>query len=188
MLFNKNLLIKSTIIKTMYQIHIKPLASTETASQFEIKKEKENYLLNNELLTWDMIKTQANSFHILLNNQSYRAEILKADYDTKSFIIQINGKRFEIEAHDRFDLLLKQMGMDKHSSTKVSEVKAPMPGLILEVKVSEGQTVTKGEPLLILEAMKMENVLKSPTDGIVKNIKVKKGDNVDKNAVLIQFV
>lgn len=171
----------------MYQINIKPLATQQEALHFEVKKEKDHYLLNNEIFDWDLIKTQANSFHILLDKQSYRTEILKADYEAKTFVIQINGKRFEIDAQDRFDLLLKQMGMDKHSSTKVSDVKAPMPGLILEVKVSEGQEVSKGEPLLILEAMKMENVLKSPSDGIVKTIKVKKGDNVEKNAVLVQF-
>jgi biotin carboxyl carrier protein len=62
-----------------------------------------------------------------------------------------------------------------------------MPGLILSVAVAEGQEVKKGDPLLILEAMKMENVIKAPADATVKVIKVRKGDSVDKNQVLVLF-
>ena len=62
-----------------------------------------------------------------------------------------------------------------------------MPGLIIDLKVKTGDTVKAGDSLLILEAMKMENMLKSPGDGVVKNVKVKKGDAVEKNQVLIEF-
>ena len=62
-----------------------------------------------------------------------------------------------------------------------------MPGLILEINVTEGQTVNEGDPLLILEAMKMENVLTSPRNGNIKTISVKQGETVDKNALLIAF-
>ena len=77
--------------------------------------------------------------------------------------------------------------MDKLASTKVNDVKAPMPGLILSMSVAEGDEVKKGDPLLILEAMKMENVIKSPSDGVIKSIKAAQGDSVEKNEVLIQF-
>jgi biotin carboxyl carrier protein len=70
---------------------------------------------------------------------------------------------------------------------KVNDVKAPMPGMVFNVLVSEGQDIKKGDPLIVLEAMKMENVLKSPTDGTVKKIAVTKGVAVEKNQVLIQF-
>ena len=62
-----------------------------------------------------------------------------------------------------------------------------MPGMVLNILVTEGQDIKKGDPLIVLEAMKMENVLKSPTDGIVKKINVNKGIAVEKNQVLIQF-
>jgi biotin carboxyl carrier protein len=62
-----------------------------------------------------------------------------------------------------------------------------MPGLIVDIKVEAGQEVKKGDPILILEAMKMENIIKSPGDGVVKAIKVNPRDNVEKNQVLIQF-
>jgi len=62
-----------------------------------------------------------------------------------------------------------------------------MPGLIIDLKIKAGDTVKSGDQLLILEAMKMENIIKSPGDGIVKFIKVKKGDSVEKGQVLLEF-
>jgi biotin carboxyl carrier protein len=88
---------------------------------------------------------------------------------------------------DQFDELLHKLGMDNLSAQKVSELKAPMPGMVLKVLVSEGEEVKKGSNLLILEAMKMENVIKSPADGVIKTIKVSPADKVEKNQVMIIF-
>ena len=88
---------------------------------------------------------------------------------------------------DRFDGLLHDLGMDMQSSAKLDNLKAPMPGLVLEVRVSEGQEVKKNDPIIVLEAMKMENILKAHADGVVKNISVKKGDKVEKNQVMVNF-
>ena len=79
------------------------------------------------------------------------------------------------------------MGMSNATATKVNELKAPMPGLIVDIRVQPGQAVQKGDPLLVLEAMKMENILKAPTDGTVGSIKVTLRDNVQKGQVLVQF-
>ena len=62
-----------------------------------------------------------------------------------------------------------------------------MPGLILEINIEEGQEVKENDPLLILEAMKMENVINSPRDGVIKSIAVSQGNTVEKNALLIEF-
>lgn len=154
---------------------------------FQIEKKEKSIFLNQKLFEWDIIQIKENSFHIIYQNQSFKAEVLKVDFESKIFQIQINQSVYELEAHDKFDMLLQKLGMDKSAVKKVSEIKAPMPGLILEIKVSDGQTIKKGDALMILEAMKMENVLKSPIDGIIKAVKVKKGDNVEKNTILIQF-
>jgi biotin carboxyl carrier protein len=77
--------------------------------------------------------------------------------------------------------------MDSALANKVSEIKAPMPGLVLSVLVTEGQEVSKGDSLLVLEAMKMENVIKSPASGMIKKILINKADKVEKNEILIQF-
>jgi biotin carboxyl carrier protein len=79
------------------------------------------------------------------------------------------------------------MGFEVGASKKVNDIKAPMPGLILEINVTVGQEVKEDDVLLILEAMKMENALTSPRDGIIKSISVSKSDTVDKNQLLIEF-
>jgi biotin carboxyl carrier protein len=79
------------------------------------------------------------------------------------------------------------MGMNAAGSGNLKEIKAPMPGLILDLKVAPGDPVKKGDVLLILEAMKMENSIKSPGDGVVKEVKVSLKQSVEKNQVLIQF-
>ena len=79
------------------------------------------------------------------------------------------------------------MGLDNLAVKKVNDVKAPMPGMVLNILVKEGDEVKKGDALIILEAMKMENILKSPSDGHIKKIAINKGVAVEKNQILIQF-
>jgi biotin carboxyl carrier protein len=79
------------------------------------------------------------------------------------------------------------MGMNNANAGNVITIKAPMPGLIIDLKVKEGDAVKQNDPLIVLEAMKMENIIKSPGDGVVKSVKVTKGVSVEKNQVLIEF-
>jgi biotin carboxyl carrier protein len=152
---------------------------------FEVLRDDQTFSVNGEEFKWDLQKIHEGYFHIIYNNRSYTA--VKADRSAKTFHIKINGTVYPVILKDRFDLLLEQMGMNATGSGKVNNIKAPMPGLILELKVKDGDTVKQGDVLLILEAMKMENIIKSPGDGIVKTVKVKKGDSVEKNQVLIEF-
>jgi biotin carboxyl carrier protein len=144
--------------------------------------------LNGKDFSWDVIGVKDGSFHVIRDNRSYTVEVIKADYNEKSFMILVNGNKYQLNVKDKFDELLKSLGLDNMKSSKVNEIKAPMPGLVLDIRVAEGAEVKKGDPVLVLEAMKMENILKSPTDGIVKKINVKKGIAVEKNQVLINFV
>ena len=82
----------------------------------------------------------------------------------------MNGTNYELKAKTRFDELLKQMGMENLASQKVKDLKAPMPGLVLDILVSEGQAISKGDAILILEAMKMETTIKTPHAGNIINI------------------
>jgi biotin carboxyl carrier protein len=93
----------------------------------------------------------------------------------------------EVNLKEPLDDLLQSMGLDKLATAKVSSVKAPMPGLVLSVLVSAGQEVKKGDKLLVLEAMKMENIIKAGGDGVVAQIMVNQGQAVDKNQTLIEF-
>lgn len=143
--------------------------------------------INGQDFSWDLIEQKEGSFHIIHNHKSYTAEIVERNLEEKSFIIKINGNNYPLTVKDKFDSLLKQLGMDNLSSKKVNEIKAPMPGLVLSINVSEGDEVKKGDTILILEAMKMENVIKSPTDGTISKINIKTGVSVEKNALLINF-
>lgn len=154
---------------------------------FEITQTPDGLVIDGKALGWDLVEFSPGCFHILYNNKSYRAEVVKADAATKSFQIKVNGVVQTVAVKDKFDLLLEKMGMTSAASSKINNIKAPMPGLIIELKVKAGDTVNAGDALLILEAMKMENVLKSPGGGVIKTIKVKKGDSVEKGQLLIEF-
>ncbi|QMU30291.1 acetyl-CoA carboxylase biotin carboxyl carrier protein subunit [Adhaeribacter radiodurans] len=160
---------------------------TANGNTWQVDIKKDSILVDNSLFPWDLVQLGPNQFHIIQNNQSYTAEVVKADYTTKSFSIKINGVLYELSLQDRFDLLLDKLGMGQVNTKKINEVKAPMPGLILEIKVKVGQEVKKGDLIVILEAMKMENILKSPADGLVKVIKVDVRQNVEKNQVILEF-
>ena len=101
--------------------------------------------------------------------------------------LKINGHTYVVEHKDKFDLLLEKMGMNAAAGARINNIKAPMPGLIIDLKVKPGDAVKQGDQLLILEAMKMENIIKSPGEGTVKNVKVKKGESVEKGQVLLEF-
>ncbi|MEN9611606.1 MAG: hypothetical protein RLZZ628_2420 [Bacteroidota bacterium] len=135
----------------------------------------------------DLLQNGVNQFHILKNQKAYNAEIVSVDYANKTFTFKINGTIHTTTIGDRYDRLVKSMGLSKAGAAKMNEIKAPMPGLVLEVSVVVGQAVQKGDKVLILEAMKMENVLKASGDGVVKAIRVAKGTPVEKGYVLIEM-
>ena len=157
--------------------------------QYKVKVNDElEYQLNSEdLSSLDALATSPKSYHVLIDNQPFTAEILKADFHKKKYELRINNNRYSITIEDSLDLLIEQMGFALSSSRNISSIEAPMPGLILEISVKEGQEVKEDDPLLILEAMKMENVITSPREGIIKSIQVSQGDAVDKDNLLIEF-
>lgn len=142
--------------------------------------------VNGDGFEMDLAK-QGTVHHVLHNNSSYTVEVVHIDKAEKSCTLMVNNKEMTISIEDRFDALLHQLGMDNMNNQKVNEVKAPMPGLVLSIIVKPGEEVSKGDGLLVLEAMKMENIIKSPTDGVVKSIEVEQSNAVEKNQVLIKF-
>lgn len=143
--------------------------------------------MNGLSVNWDQIEVKSGKFHILRNRKSYSVEVVGADELKKTFDLKVNNNIYTAKVEDRFDLLLQQLGMDNLTSNVAKELKAPMPGLVLKIEVKVGQSVKEGEALVVLEAMKMENVLKSPADVVVKSIAVTEGNAVEKNQVLIEF-
>jgi biotin carboxyl carrier protein len=135
----------------------------------------------------DLVALPDGSFHVLHEGKKYKAEIISSDTNARTLEMRINGSVFKLHIADKYERLITKMGLSVGKNTKLNEIKAPMPGLVLSILVVPGQVVQKGDALLILEAMKMENVLKSPGDGVVKKIVVEKSTPVDKGALLIVF-
>ena len=154
---------------------------------FEIALSDDAFVVNGRPVRWDITTIQDGYFHILLNHKSYRAEIVERDLQAKRFVFKINGRHYPVLLKDKFDLLLEKMGMNVNAGARVNQVRAPMPGLIIQMNVNDGDVVKSGDTLLILEAMKMENIIKAPGDATVKSVKVSMGEGVEKNQVLIEF-
>jgi biotin carboxyl carrier protein len=135
----------------------------------------------------DAIAVSSSEFHVLQDYKSYKCEITEFDLNSKSYQVKVNKNTYNINIFNDLDVLIKDMGFEVGASKKINDIKAPMPGLILEINVKVGQEVKEDDVLLILEAMKMENALTSPRDGIIKSISVSKSETVDKNQLLIEF-
>lgn len=163
---------------------IKAIINDQT---FDVSENKDQIMLNNEPFSWDFQQISDKHFHIIKDNQSYNAELVEADYTEKIFKIKVQDTIHTVNLKNRTDLLLEKMGMGNTASAKLNNLKAPMPGLIFEMKVQVGDEVKKGDVLLILVAMKMENAIKAAGDGKVKNIKVKTGDSVEKAQLIMEF-
>ena len=144
-------------------------------------------LLNNEKFEIEITKKNNNELIISRDGKKHVARLLAIDSENKTITLKIDGDRFEVKLTDEYDTLLQSLGMDAASTKKVNELKAPMPGVVVDILVSIGDLVTKDDPLVVLEAMKMENMLKSPSDGVISSINIKKGDTVEKNRVLVNF-
>ena len=148
---------------------------------------KSEGLLNGDFYRLDIEKVDAQTWHILKDNMSYYVQWIERNDEAKTYTLKVNGSLIVLEAKNEFDILLEKMGMANVGSAKVSKLKAPMPGKVLDVLVTVGQEVVKGDGLVILEAMKMENVLKADDVGVVKSVNVSIGEAVEKNNVLIEF-
>ncbi|REE80329.1 biotin-dependent enzyme [Lutibacter oceani] len=135
----------------------------------------------------DVLRLSKTKFHVISNNKSFVIDLKKSDFNHKNYIVSVNSNSYSIIIDNQLDTLIKQMGFSGGTSKKVNDIKAPMPGLILSVNVKEGQEVVKGETLLILEAMKMENAIGAPKDGFIKTINIKKGGTVEKGALMIEM-
>ncbi len=143
--------------------------------------------LNDAPFEADILKVREDVYSIIKDGRSYEVELVKHIPEDKKLVIKVNNTSYTLDIKDKYDDLLHSLGLDSLATKKVNDIKAPMPGMVLNILVSEGQEVKKGDALIVLEAMKMENILKSPTDGIIKKIAINKGVAVEKNQLLIQF-
>lgn len=153
----------------------------------------DNHYLVNELSRFGLkeindgkiIEVRGNQYRFEYKGKNYNINIVEKE--NKKYILKIEGYRFEVEAKDQLDVLIDKLGLDNIKNQSISTIKAPMPGLVLDILVEPGQEVQKGDSLIILEAMKMENIIKAEGDGKVKSIEVKTSEKVDKGQLMIDM-
>jgi biotin carboxyl carrier protein len=136
------------------------------------------------------LKVEGDSFHgfyVDMKGERIRISVIEVDFRSRMVTLLVRHHRIELRVQDMQDLQILALGLPDPAGKKATDLKSPMPGLVLSIPVKPGDAVRKGEPLLILEAMKMENVLKAPSDVLVSEVKVVQGQAVDKNQPLILF-
>ncbi|MBC7947788.1 MAG: biotin/lipoyl-binding protein [Chitinophagaceae bacterium] len=134
----------------------------------------------------DFVKTSNHEFHIIRGNQSITARVEPSSND-KKINVGIAGETFQVEIRDKLDQVLEKMGFGSAANKVLKDIKAPMPGLVLEIAVVEGQEMNDGDKIAILEAMKMENSIMIHGKAVIKKILVSAGQAVDKGQVLVEL-
>ncbi|HVO76281.1 MAG TPA: acetyl-CoA carboxylase biotin carboxyl carrier protein subunit [Ignavibacteriaceae bacterium] len=151
----------------------------------KIKVEGNYLLFNDKKFNFELQPLNSNLFLFKLGDKFY--EVYTKSLSEGKLLVAMKGRQFEVivrtELQEKAAMMMESAG---HSNHHV-EIKSPMPGLILKFKKKIGEEVEAGEPVLILEAMKMENELRSPAKGKIKEIFVKEGIAVEKGVTLFMI-
>ena len=140
-------------------------------------------LVNGEARAVDFrVLRRGELYSMLLDHLSFEAVVEERD---EIYHVLMDGDLYEVEVTDERSRRLASAFMAFGDTGGEVSIRAPMPGLIVRITVGEGQTVSKGETLMILESMKMENELKSPRDGTIHRLLVSVGENVEQNKILV---
>jgi biotin carboxyl carrier protein len=150
-----------------------------------INDEQTEAQVNGRNLPLEVISREPGRMLLRSGTKLYRIDNITIDGQSVSF--SLNGRFVETTVKDEQELLLEKLGFSTEKAGSAGNLSAPMPGKILELMVAEGDEVNEGDPVIILEAMKMENELKSPATGIVVKVDVKPNDNVEKNQSLLEI-
>ena len=145
------------------------------------------YFDENEISSLNCISAKPESFSILNQKEKIVGEISKNKTLKNSYKVEIDGEYFDVSIKSNLDQLMQNMGLNLSVINKLKVIKAPMPGMVIEINVQEGQKVDENQKILVLEAMKMENVLKIPHDAVIKKLLIKKGQAVEKGQILIEL-
>jgi biotin carboxyl carrier protein len=141
-----------------------------------------------QLTNFEVLQLSEGIYQLTQTGQSsVIVEVLAIDFDLKSMKIRNNHTIYDLEFKNDLDLVLDKMGIKRSVDTINTDIKAPMPGKVIAILVSPNDQVKKGDGILILEAMKMENVLKASADCTIKTIHISTGVNVEKGQLLVEL-
>jgi biotin carboxyl carrier protein len=151
--------------------------------EYNVEFDSERVLVNGRPLQLDAVAMDSRGGLTFHRDGCVSHAVL--DYNVRESYVSVRGREFPVEFETERDRLLKRIshtGADVHHH---AEIRASMPGLVLRVPVIAGKQVYKGDAVLILEAMKMENEIRSPVDGVVRQLHVKQGQPVEKGDLLM---
>lgn len=142
--------------------------------------------LNGQLLEIDF-GTIANQpvYSLIIGGKSYEAYVYPGD---DGYQVLLKGRSYSAKVEDEREKRLRAAGGSSVSESSDFHLKSPMPGMVVALPVAEGEIVSKGQVLVILESMKMQNELRSPRDGKLSRVKVKPGDRVEQRQTLLSVI
>ena len=121
-------------------------------------------------------------YSLIVDGKSHESYVQRGD---DNWQVLLRGRLYPVTVEDEREKRLRAAAGGGVEESGEYHLKAPMPGLVVAIPVDEGQEVKKGQVLLILESMKMQNELRAPRDGVVARVAVVAGEGVDQNQVLI---
>lgn len=153
--------------------------------EFEIEVVDERHIrIGERVLEVDFVSVSGQPvFSLILDGESHEAFVYQGDEDWE---VLIRGRQYQVKVEDEREKRLKSAGEGNVSGGEF-HLKAPMPGLVVAVLIEEGQEVKKGQVMLILESMKMQNELKAPRDGVMGRVRVKAGESVEQKQTLLSL-
>jgi len=154
--------------------------------EFEIEIVDERHIrIGNRLLQVDFESVSGQPvYSLILDGKSYESFVYQGDEDWQ---VLLRGRLYPVTVEDEREKRLRAAAGGGVAESGEFLLRAPMPGLVVAVTVSEGQEVGKGHVLAILESMKMQNELKSPRAGKVERIRVKAGESVEQKQTLLSL-
>jgi pyruvate carboxylase subunit B len=162
--------------------------------KYEIELVDENHLLINGEKVWFNLQqgSKPEHFSLILGGKSHQLWIengeIENTHSASSLRVHLHGFDYEVNVDDERSLRLKEFASLDTSTEAAGQVSAPMPGLVVKLLVEVGQQIKKGQGVVIVEAMKMENEIRSPVTGMVKDIRVDERQAVEKGEVLAVIV
>lgn len=158
---------------------------SEQAVELELKEEHGEAHFQDEILSYEFSRQSNGRYLLRTGTKLYKID--NVEYDQHTVTFTLDGHWCSVDVRDEQDLLLDRLGFKTTGEIGVGELNAPMPGKILEIMVEEGDEVALGDPVAILEAMKMENELKAPVSGHITTVAVAQGDSLEKNALILEI-
>lgn len=154
---------------------------------FKINDQTTEQRLQSTMDSSDLIELDPHTVHILYQQKGYVIECVSEAEGNNQYVLRYNGMEYTVQIEDDVLQTVNALGMMEALEKKGGDVMAPMPGKVLEILVNPGDTVEAGSPLMILEAMKMENVLKAAAPGTIGDIAVGPEQTVNKGDLLIKI-